>query len=549
MRWLAKLCTALCLVAGVHLAAQTGAISGQVIDQYGQPLPHAQVLVCSATSSGTPCTPTVPIYQDYNLTVPVSNPYTTDQYGNYALYVPALTFPNIYLVQVSPASGITWSYLFDGPGGTGGSGCITGGPVGTLVTSNGSGGCSTGYVQVNGTNLATPTPINFISSASVTVTNPGTGQIQFTSNSGPTIQTNGTPNTLQTLLNFVNPAAFNGISIAWSNPSGGQETFGLTGTLNNSGITNPQTTVNGQTCILGGSCTIGPGIAVEVNGTNLLTATPVNFTNSSSVIFTNPSAGVIQAAVAVAASFQMATPAPDTNNGVFITGTTCTPTTSNSALTALNTCGGSSGEMSSNPGGIFNHNVIITQVFQAPPLPSYINPANVIAVYAMAYTSQYGSAAYGFVCTGASNLRSAPVNTLTTTLMSGVTGSNFSSSTCTAQLSQSVYGTYGGFTVNQIGYWIEDNIDTLPTPANINVTPQLFFQANTNTLGVYLQNGLAPLLVSQLPDPFINSNDAYLVSDNTATSGACVGTGTPSGAPTLCYSTGAAWMFYRADLP
>lgn len=73
------------------------------------------------------------------------------------------------------------------------------------------------------------------------------------------------------------------------------------------------------------------------------------------------------------------------------------------------------------------------------------------------------------------------------------------------------------------------------------MTPQLFFQANTNTLGVYLQNGLAPLLVSQLPDPFINSNDAYLVSDNTATSGACVGTGTPSGAPTLCYSTGAAW--------
>ena len=237
----------------------------------------------------------------------------------------------------------------------------------------------------------------------------------------------------------------------------------------------------------------------------------------------------------------MATPAPDTNNGVFITGTTCTPTTSNSTLTALNTCGGSSGEMSSDPGGISNHNVIITQVFQAPPLPSYINPANVIAVYAMAYTSQYGSAAYSFVCTGASNLKSAPVNTLTTTLMSGVTGSNFSSSTCTAQLNQSVYGTYGGFTVNQIGYWIEDNIDTLPTPANINVTPQLFFQANTNTLGVYLQNGLAPLLVSQLPDPFINSNDAYLVSDNTATSGACVGTGTPSGAPTLCYSTGAAW--------
>ena len=95
--------------------AQVGVISSQAWSQFGQPVPFAQVRVCSATSVGTPCTPTVPIYLDYGLTIPASNPYTADQYGNYTLYVPAITAPNLYTVQLIPASGVTWSYVFPGP--------------------------------------------------------------------------------------------------------------------------------------------------------------------------------------------------------------------------------------------------------------------------------------------------------------------------------------------------------------------------------------------------------------------------------------------------
>lgn len=92
-----------------------GVISWQAIDQNGQPVPFAQVRVCSVTSTGTPCVPTTPIYQDYNLTVPAANPYSADQYGNFSFYVPVLAAPNIYEVQLYPASGVTWSYLFNGP--------------------------------------------------------------------------------------------------------------------------------------------------------------------------------------------------------------------------------------------------------------------------------------------------------------------------------------------------------------------------------------------------------------------------------------------------
>lgn len=71
-----------------------------------------------------------------------------------------------------------------------------------------------------------------------------------------TTQVNGTPLSSQTTLNFVNPAGFNGLTLAYSNPASGNITFALSGTLNNSGLTNSSTTVNGQTCALGGSCSI-----------------------------------------------------------------------------------------------------------------------------------------------------------------------------------------------------------------------------------------------------------------------------------------------------
>jgi hypothetical protein len=96
--------------------AQVIPISGQVVNEQGQPLPYASVRVCSVTSSGVPCTPTASIYLDYGLTIPAANPYSADAYGNYTVYAGQLASPNLYVVQLSPASGVTWSYVEPGPG-------------------------------------------------------------------------------------------------------------------------------------------------------------------------------------------------------------------------------------------------------------------------------------------------------------------------------------------------------------------------------------------------------------------------------------------------
>jgi len=107
------------------------AISGQAINQNGQPIPFAKVRVCAVTSVGTPCTPVSTIYLDYNLSIPISNPYTADQYGNYAFYAPAIaTSPSFYEVQLTPSSGVTWSYIVNGGGNS--STNLNGGVLGSI---------------------------------------------------------------------------------------------------------------------------------------------------------------------------------------------------------------------------------------------------------------------------------------------------------------------------------------------------------------------------------------------------------------------------------
>ena len=119
-------------------------ISGRALDQYGQPIPYAQIRVCSVTSTGVPCTPLASIFQDYGLTVAAANPYSADQYGNYTVYAGALPSPNLYVIQQSANQGLTWNYVQSGPGTNDG---VTQIVAGTNVTISPSGG--TGAVTIN----------------------------------------------------------------------------------------------------------------------------------------------------------------------------------------------------------------------------------------------------------------------------------------------------------------------------------------------------------------------------------------------------------------
>ena len=128
----------LCCLTSLALAANppVAAISGIALNQFGQPLAYAQMRICSVTSTGTPCTPPSTVYQDYALTIPIGSP-TTDQYGNYLFYAPALDYPNLYEIQISAGQGLYWTYVQNGPSsGSGGGGCEPIGPLYAVQSQN-----------------------------------------------------------------------------------------------------------------------------------------------------------------------------------------------------------------------------------------------------------------------------------------------------------------------------------------------------------------------------------------------------------------------------
>lgn len=154
--------------------SQAAPISGQVINQYGQPVSGAQVYVCSAAgSSGLPCSPLANIFYDYNLTSPAPNPFSTDVNGNFNFYVGALAFPNTYVVNAVTGFGTPTTQLYSGPACQLG-GCTFTGNV-TAPTFNAT---SSPYYEINGTQISSSALSDHANIAYLSVANVFTGTPQ-----------------------------------------------------------------------------------------------------------------------------------------------------------------------------------------------------------------------------------------------------------------------------------------------------------------------------------------------------------------------------------
>ena len=66
-------------------------------------LPHATIRVCTQAATGAPCSPTVSIYQDINLTQPLTDPFNADANGNFYFYA----LPGWYTIQISSPTTVT----------------------------------------------------------------------------------------------------------------------------------------------------------------------------------------------------------------------------------------------------------------------------------------------------------------------------------------------------------------------------------------------------------------------------------------------------------
>ena len=86
-----------------HLRAQGSRKDDVIINAQGRPLAGATVRVCTAASTGQPCSPLANIYSNQTLTQALANPLTTDGLGNYFFYAA----PGRYTIEVSGPGLIT----------------------------------------------------------------------------------------------------------------------------------------------------------------------------------------------------------------------------------------------------------------------------------------------------------------------------------------------------------------------------------------------------------------------------------------------------------
>jgi len=252
----------------------------------------------------------------------------------------------------------------------------------------------------------------------------------------------------------------------------------------------------------------GTGIQLQLNGTPLVDQSLLNFNNttpaapsgSSQVLFQSDSGGDLSAYTSInfSGGFTPYITPPVGGQYVFVPATSYTINQNNGTVSMSNT----SGTLTLPVGTSFLLEDSVT--WSGFTLPSYIVPANVTAVYAVAISSQanyffpnFGSPgspmSYALNCSTV-NLAGTGIatNGWTTQQVSGLTtltGTTISSATCNA----SIYANFSGggnMIIPQIGFLVYYTGTAPPTSGNVLVSQPLTFNADTNSLGIFLPNDI-----------------------------------------------------------
>jgi hypothetical protein len=259
-------------VCATFAHSQNVRYDGVVQTRSGAPAPGAFVAVCSqpANTSVTPCTPTVPLCSSLtDVVCSQPNPLQADGLGNYHFYVAISRLP---VTMQFYGTTVTTSSLPDQTLGAAGSSGGGGGPT----------------LQVNGTPLSLQTLLNLIDSTSVHMSTPGGGQVAASVFGNPQVQTiaMAIPNDTgsgNTYAACPSPAPANPVPAGQlvmflsTHSNGGPSTFNLC----SFGAAN--LTKNGATALSAGDIANGTVVLAAWDGTQWQDIDPTTLTNATTV--------------------------------------------------------------------------------------------------------------------------------------------------------------------------------------------------------------------------------------------------------------------------
>jgi hypothetical protein len=336
---------------------------------------------------------------------------------------------------------------------------------------------------------------------------------------------------------------------------------------------------NNITCSteISGFC-IGPvtinsssGLLLQHNGVNLADQALLNFddtapappTGYDSVTFQTSSGGELSGYVPAPLGIQVQLVPPISGQYAVIYPTTGTITNDVNGNGAIVPGSGFLGWFCYNGLGLCDIVPGSTASWTGFVLPSYINPANVTAVYADAVTSggalgspaipaSGGSNFTGLTCTGSGNslFPATPYSNYVWLLQevtqpTTLTGSTISSVTCSESIGSSNIVGGSGFAVNVAAVRLIVYYTGTPPPAvnAIKFVPPLLYNASLQTVSVDPNsiNNLVALTVASLPLVSQASSRGYLISDGTSATDCATGGGTGL---VICYSNGSTWSAY-----
>ena len=263
-------------------------------------------------------------------------------------------------------------------------------------------------------------------------------------------------------------------------------------------------------------------------------------------------ANISESGCTAAPAIQMQNTAAPAGNGIFVPFTAGNATLIDPCNLVTKNVDAKSGAITSSAGSLVCHNATATLTWSLPVLPTGVSAGDVTGVYVLSnnWSAASSPGPTSFSCSGSGTIPVSipPDVQVLAGPLSGITGSNIGTVSCSISYSQSTAGSFIVAQQTQIGLWVTLSTTPPPQTAILNIGDGLEYLSVSNLLKVrpFFPNLIYPVTRVPDPSPAMSFGQGYPISFvygllSNVDGAACVGGGTSYG---FCITDGSGWKVW-----